>query len=69
MHTAESYRKIAAELRARAVKETNADLASEWENLARCYLRLAAQADENTFQDLWFEFGPKPRLGGEGEGT
>lgn len=66
MSTAESYRKIAAELRAKAANEPNATLASEWNHLARCYLRLAEQADDNSFQDLWLEVGPKPRLDDDG---
>ena len=68
MTPADSYRTTAAELRARAAKETNAALASEWSNLARCYLRLAEQADSNSLQDIWYEAGEKPRLD-EGGGT
>lgn len=67
MHTADSYRKIAAELQARAANERSAGVASELDNLARCYLRLAAQADNNNALDVSAEFGPKPGLD-EGEG-
>ncbi len=69
MTTANSYRKIAAELKAKAAKERSPDVASELDNLARCYVRLAEQADQNSFLDIWFEVGPKTRLDGEGEGA
>ncbi len=68
MTNADSYRKIAAELKAKAAKERSAQLASELDSLARCYLRLAEQADQNSFQDLWLEVGPKTRMR-EGEGA
>ncbi len=32
---------------------------------AKCYMRLAEQADQNGFQDLWFEFGPFARRVGD----
>jgi hypothetical protein len=51
------------------VNEINPKLAAQWDHLARCYVRLAEQADHNSIQDLWFEFGPKTRLDGEGEGV
>lgn len=69
MTPAESYRQIAAELDIKAAKEREPDLAAGWAKLALCYLRLAEQADCNSFQDLWFEFGPKTRVGGDGEGA
>ncbi len=69
MTTADSYRKTAAELKAKAAKERSPYVASELDNLARRYLRLAAQADQNSFVDIWFEVGPKTRLDGEGEGA
>ncbi len=69
MGTGDSYRKIASELRAQALKApTDAD-ASRIEALAQCYLRLAEQADQNSRADIWAEFGPKTRLSGEGEGA
>lgn len=68
MSTADSYRKIAAELKAKAGKEPNAKMASEWEHLARCYLRLTDQADMNASLDISVEFDPKNRLD-EGEGA
>ena len=66
MRTADQYRKIAAELAAKAAKEKNSRLSSEWTHLARCYLRLAEQADTNSFADIWLEIGPKPSLEGDG---
>ncbi|HET9616894.1 MAG TPA: hypothetical protein VFP74_06955 [Pseudolabrys sp.] len=62
MNTADSYRKLAAELKAKAFNEPNAALASEYEHLARAYLRLAEQADRNERLDLHLEVGPEPRL-------
>ena len=67
MTTADSYRKMAAELRAKALKAPNDAAASQYDALARAYLRLAEQADQNQQADVWAEFGP--RLDGEGEGA
>lgn len=67
MTTADSYRQTAAELKVKAGEERSPKLASELENLARCYLRLAEQADTNSELDLSVEFGPK--LGSDGEGA
>lgn len=67
MNPAEQYRKKAAEFRSKAATASNRYLAAQWENLAKCYTRLAEQADRNSFQDLWFEFGPKLRRGQGGE--
>ncbi len=66
MSTADQYRRIAAELDARAAKESNSRLASEWAHLARCYRRLAEQADTNSFADVWLEIGAKPKFEGDG---
>jgi hypothetical protein len=66
MTPSDSYRKIAAELKAKAATEQNVRLAAEWSHLARCYIRLAEQADQNLTVDIWAEFGPKPTLDGEG---
>jgi hypothetical protein len=70
MGTAEqAYRKIAFELRARALKApTDAD-AFRIDALAQCYLRLAEQAEQNSRADIWAEFGPKNPIKGEGEGA
>ncbi len=66
MSTGDQYRIVAAELQARAAKEQNEFWAAEWNMLARAYLRLAEQADRNSCADIWMEYGPKPRLNGEG---
>jgi hypothetical protein len=50
--SAETYRKIAAKLRAKAAPAPTAILAAEWDNLAKCYLRLAEQAD-NDSSGIW----------------
>ncbi len=68
MSTADSYRKIAAEFRARAFHALDAASAAHFGGLARCYLRLAEQADQNRKADIWAEFGPPPRLTGQDEG-
>jgi hypothetical protein len=67
--TGDQYRMIAAELRARAAREQNELDAAELDKLARAYLRLAEQADRNSFADIWMEYGPKPKLDGDGEAT
>jgi hypothetical protein len=45
-----------------AAGSTSAALASQWEHLARCYVRLAEQADKNGLLDLCIEFGDTPGL-------
>ncbi len=67
MTSADSYRRMAAQLRSRAAHQKSARIAEQLEHLAKCYLRLAEQSDQNSRQDLWAEFGPKPRATGEGE--
>jgi hypothetical protein len=67
MTTADSYRNIAVELKAKAEKERSQELASDLKNLALCYLRLAEQAEANRLLDMSAKLGPKNRLG-EGEG-
>ncbi len=64
MSPAEHYRKLAAELKAKATTESNASVAAELDALSRSYQRLAEQAEHNSATDLWFEFGPKPALDG-----
>lgn len=64
MSPADQYRKLAAELRARAGSERNEGVAAELDALARSYQRLAEQADQNSETDLWIEFGPKSALDG-----
>lgn len=66
MSPADQYRKLAAELQAKATIESDESHAAELDALARSYLRLAEQADQNSETDLWFEYGPKAELeGGE----
>jgi hypothetical protein len=65
MTTADTYRKMAAELRAKAANAPNERLAAEWNHLAQCYLRLSEQADSNSVQDVLGEFGPKDRIDGD----
>ena len=68
MNSSNSYRLRAADLRAKAELEPNKQLAGEYHNLARCYARLAEQADSNRRADIWLEVGPKLRLN-EDEGA
>jgi hypothetical protein len=62
---AESYRKLAAQFLAKAVQAPNTPAAAQYDGLARAYLRLAEQAEQNLRADVWGEFGPKPRLDSE----
>jgi hypothetical protein len=64
MTASDSYRKAAAELRAKAAGARNPHTA-EWERLARCYTRLAEQADRNSLQDVWIEDGCGKVIGGD----
>ena len=68
MNAGDSYRQRAAELKAKAAHEPNVTLAAEWEHLALSYLRLAEQADSNSYQDLWVEIGSPIRLVRDGDG-
>ncbi len=61
----DSYRKIAAELRAKAFNAPTDQTAAELDNLAKAYLRLARQAEQNRYADIWAEFGPRARLDGD----
>jgi hypothetical protein len=66
MTPAESYRNKAAELLAKAMAATESEAAIRFEALAQAYIRLAEQAELNSRQDLWFEFGPKSKPKAEG---
>jgi predicted component of type VI protein secretion system len=66
MSAADTYRKMAAELRAKALTTPTNESATHLDSLAKCYLRLAEQAEQNRLSDVWAEFGQKPRLD-EGE--
>ncbi len=68
MEPADHYRKIAAELRAKVVNAPSDTAAADLDNLARAYLQLAEQAEQNRRADVWAEFGPPPRIGGDGNG-
>lgn len=65
MNPADHYRKVAAELLTRALNAPTDIAAAELDNLARAYLRLADQAEQNRRADIWAEFGPPARLDGE----
>jgi hypothetical protein len=65
---AELYRARASELRSNARNEKIEQIAREWRALANGYDRLAEQADRDSFQDIWFEHGPK-RSHGDREGV
>jgi hypothetical protein len=67
MTTADQYRALAAQMRSHASHETNPILRAEWDNLARCYLRLAEQADRNSRTDIVYEAPMRPR--GEPDGA
>jgi len=62
MSAADTYRKIAAELRAKALNAPTPGSVSHLDSLAKCYLRLAEQAEQNRHSDIWAEFGPRSRL-------
>jgi hypothetical protein len=49
------YRKLAAQLRAKARTEGSSSLKAEWEHLARCYVRLVDQAERNSRTDVTYE--------------
>jgi hypothetical protein len=55
MNTWDEYRVKAAELSARAACETDAQIQAELESLAKSYLRLALQAEQNNRLDLSYE--------------
>ena len=62
MASADMYRTFAARFRAHARKSESPRLSAEWEHLARCYVRLAEQAERNLGLDLVYET-PVPRSG------
>jgi hypothetical protein len=51
MTRAQEYRYLAERVRDRA-RQVDINLAAEWEQLARCYLLLAEQADRNERADI-----------------
>ena len=68
MNSGDSYRRRAAELKDKSSREADEAVATELEQLARSYLRLAEQADTNSYQDIWAEFGPTIRMTRGSEG-
>lgn len=58
MTPVDSYRKKAAELRAKARFESTPETQGELEGLARAYIRLAEQAERNQQLDLTYETPP-----------
>ena len=69
MTPAESYRNKAAEFLAKAMQAPGSAAAIQFEALAQAYIRLAEQAEQNSLQDLWAEFGHKAGPKGENEGA
>jgi hypothetical protein len=61
MMPSQQYRLLAADLRRRAAKDTDAASRVEWETLATLYDRLAMQADQNGRADELYEPILKPR--------
>jgi hypothetical protein len=61
---ADQYRALAARFRAHARTTESARLATEWEHLARCYVRLAEQAERNLDLDIVYETPPPPQSRG-----
>jgi hypothetical protein len=61
----DEYRAKAAELRARARRESDANLRAELDNLALAFLRLAAQAERNNLADIVYETPPKADFGSD----
>ena len=64
----EQYRALAARFRAHARTTESPRLSAEWEHLARCYVRLAEQAERNLGLDLVYET-PNPRRGSTPENS
>jgi hypothetical protein len=57
----DKYRAKALELLARAETETDPQIRAEFENLATSYLRLAEQAERNSYFDVTYE-PPPPKV-------
>jgi len=55
MTAGDHYRGNAVEFRAKAQVESDPKLKSEFEHLARAYLRLADQAERNSHLDVTYE--------------
>ena len=60
MRRAQEYRYLAERVRDRA-RQADTNLAAEWEQLARCYLLLAQQAERSEQADIFDDpILPKP---------
>ena len=55
MIASEQYRVLAARFRAHSRLSDNPRLSAEWDHLARCYVRLAQQAEQNQLLDISYE--------------
>jgi hypothetical protein len=62
MNLADGYRRLAAQMEARARAETSIERKGEWLALARGYRRLAEQADPNVMTDLVSPWLLRPTL-------
>ena len=69
MTPADHYRKLAAQLDAKARLEASPQLKAEWSHMARSYLRLAEQADRNQRLDLTYEPILRPMRNDSGADT
>jgi len=69
MSPSQQYRRLAAELRAKARRESYPAARAEWNHLAQCYLRLAEQADRNLRTDVTYEPILRPRWGDDDMST
>lgn len=55
MPRSDQYRRLATQVRDRAVKEKNQIVKAEWENLAMTYIRLAEQSERNGGQEATYD--------------
>jgi hypothetical protein len=69
MSFGDPYRKRAATLRASALKAPSDRAAADLRSLARCYLRLASEADYKERLDVSADFGQKLHLESGEEGA
>jgi hypothetical protein len=63
MTNADQYRKLAAQLTAKARNEKSPALRPEWNHLAQSYLRLAGQAKRNARAEVTYESPIRSGLG------
>ena len=60
MQSADHYRKLAAEFRAKAAQESRPALRLDLNRLAQSYLRLAEQAEKNVQANVSYELASSP---------